>query len=330
MRKSELEAWVLNVIDRVALGQPNEDARVELKSEWPKPAKAARRIAGHANAAGGEPILWIIGVDQSAGVVGVSDLDVASWVTQVKAEFDELAPDLSLDLNIPVGGGKTVVALLFETDRAPFVVKNPAFGSAGGGPVQLEVPWREGTSIRSSTRSDLLRLLSPLELLPSFEVIEGELKMRLPGEEGSRRPTWWVLLKLYIVPKEVPVVIPYHRCRGKVRVDKFGIEAPLSRVLLYPANKVFGRIGRRRRASSPTILESNDELIIDGPGMLKIEASSPSDDSIDVLPLDAARVTVEMFTADAERPSIVSADFQYLSLKDDEHVWFLIGGNLKP
>ena len=63
--------------------------------------------------------------------------------------------------------------------------------------------------------------------------------------------------------------------------------------------------------------------------MLKIEASSPPDDPMDVLPLDGARVTVEMFTADAERPSIVSADFQYLSFKDNEYVWSLMGGNLR-
>jgi hypothetical protein len=324
MRKSELEAWVLSVLDRVASGQPNEDARVELKRDWPEPIKAARRIAGHANAAGGDPILWVIGVDQTAGVVGVNDLDVAGWFSKVKAEFSELAPALSLDLNVPAGGGKAVVALLFETDRAPFVVKNPAYGTKDGGPVQLEVPWREGTGVRSATRSDLIRLLSPLELLPSFEVMEGELKMKLPSEEGSRRPMWWVLLKLYIVPKETPVVIPFHRCRGTVRVDKSGVEASFSRILLYPANKIFGMLGRRERPSSSTILESNDELIIDGPGMMKVEASSQPGEPIDVLPLGAARVTMEIFPAHAGRPAIVSADFQYLTLNGDEHVWFLM------
>jgi hypothetical protein len=139
-----------------------------------------------------------------------------------------------------------------------------------------------------------------------------------------------VLLKLYIVPKKVPVVIPFHRCRGKVRIDKFGVEASLSRVLLYPANKIFGTVGRRQHANSPTILESSDELIIDGPGMLKVEASSQRGDTIDVLPLDAARVTVEIFPADAERPSIVTADFQYLSLKENEHVWSLTDSNFRP
>lgn len=152
MRKSELEAWVLNIIDRVESGQPNEDARVQLKREWLEPKKVARRIASHANAAGGEPVLWIIGVDQTAGVVGADSLELATWLPQVRAKFSELAPDLLLDLNVSARS-KTVVALLFETDRAPFVMKNPAYGSSGGGSVELEVPRRDGTRVRSARRS---------------------------------------------------------------------------------------------------------------------------------------------------------------------------------
>ena len=76
-----------------------------------------------------------------------------------------------IPLNIPVDN-KTVVALLFETDRAPFVIKNQAYGSPGGGSVELEVPWRENTAIRSARRSDLIRLLAPLELLPEIEILD--------------------------------------------------------------------------------------------------------------------------------------------------------------
>jgi hypothetical protein len=36
-------------------------------------------------------------------------------------------------------------ALLFDTSRRPFVVKNPVYGNVNGGPVAFEVPWREGT-----------------------------------------------------------------------------------------------------------------------------------------------------------------------------------------
>jgi hypothetical protein len=53
---------------------------------------------------------------------------------------------LPLHLGVP-RGDKTLVALWFETDRAPFVVKNPE-----GGAITREVTWREGTAIRSATR----------------------------------------------------------------------------------------------------------------------------------------------------------------------------------
>jgi hypothetical protein len=326
MRKTELEAWVLSIIDRVELAQPHEDARVELKREWPEPKKAARRIAGHANAAGGDLILWIVGVDEKTGVVGAAEMNVADWYSQVKAEFNQLAPELSLDLNVPMKDG-AVVALLFETDRAPYVVKNPAYGVEAGVSAGLEVPWREGTAVRSATRSELLRILSPLQELPDFEVLEGSLKMKLPEEVGAQRPSWHLILKLYISPKTVPVTIPYHRCRGTVRIEKSGIEALLSKVSIYRHGKLFGLHSRRspelKNIGSITIQESYSELIINGPGMLQLEASSQSADLIDHLPLDPARVSIEIFPADADRPSVFHADFIYFVTKDKEYEWTL-------
>ena len=43
-----------------------EDARVELKADWIDESKMARRLAGHANAANGEHVLWLFGVDEKA------------------------------------------------------------------------------------------------------------------------------------------------------------------------------------------------------------------------------------------------------------------------
>lgn len=64
MRARDIEFWALSVIERVELKQPHEDFLIELKRKWVPLSKAARRIAGHANAARGEPILWLIGVDE--------------------------------------------------------------------------------------------------------------------------------------------------------------------------------------------------------------------------------------------------------------------------
>ena len=149
MRLIQIETWAIKVADDIKQGRPVEDARVEIKSKWPEdPNGAARRIAGHANAPHSEPILWIIGIDDTKReVVGADKNDLASWYPQVQAEFRELAPIVT-DLNIPYDG-KTIVALLFDTERAPFVVKNPVYGKQGGGPVSDEVPWREGTKCHS-------------------------------------------------------------------------------------------------------------------------------------------------------------------------------------
>ena len=82
MDRHELEVFVGNILHAVERGhQVEDDARVELKREWPTDrSRAARRIAGHANAAEGREIIWVIGVDEkkrqtilAAGVTGWLD-----------------------------------------------------------------------------------------------------------------------------------------------------------------------------------------------------------------------------------------------------------------
>lgn len=183
MHLRQIESWAVRVIDCVKNGQPNEDFLVELKREWIPEVKAARRIAGHANSARGENILWLMGVDEKQGVIGVNAANLANWHLAVESFFDELAPKI-LPLNISIDG-KTIVALLFETDRAPYVVKNPVYGRFKGDLAEFEVPWREGTRIKTARRSDLIRLLAPLELLPEIEILDVGLTATIGGK-GSQ------------------------------------------------------------------------------------------------------------------------------------------------
>ena len=142
MTRTDIENWARQIIERAEAQQPVEDARVELKADWPTDyPKAARRLAGHANAAHGEPILWLIGLHEQRGPLGASQTDLAPWWDQVRSCFAlNFPPDLT-DVNIPHRTG-TVVALLFNTDRAPYLVNNPS-----GGLIQREVPWRKATSV---------------------------------------------------------------------------------------------------------------------------------------------------------------------------------------
>lgn len=160
MNPLALEAWTLRVVDSALRGANAEDARVELKRDWPKPMQAARILAGHANASRGTPILWVIGVDEQDGVKGADFQELSNWYAAVCSCFDGIAPSLQ-ELSVAVSD-RNVVAMLFETDRAPFVIKNPVFGSQGGGSVEREVPWREGTRTLTARREDLIRLLAPL------------------------------------------------------------------------------------------------------------------------------------------------------------------------
>src|SRR5438093_1131931 len=170
MRPIEIEAWVIRVLNRVVTKEPVEDSRVELKTVWPdEPWPTARRIGGNANAARGDPILWIIGADEKAGTIpGVHGRDLAGWYDPIRNLFDSVAPEPS-DLIVQYGNA-TVVALVFDTSRSPYVVRNEGFGRVRGEPQKWEVPWRQLTSTRSATRHELLQLLVPALSKPDVEL----------------------------------------------------------------------------------------------------------------------------------------------------------------
>lgn len=265
MNKNEIENWALRVIGQVRDHQPNEDFRVELKTEWIDPVKAARLIAGQANAAHGEPVLWLIGVNQELGVVGARHKELASWYEKVKSQFDGIAPEL-VDLNIPVEG-QTVVALLFETDRAPFVVKNPLYGKRKGG-VEFEVPWRENTSTRTARRAQLIQLLSPLQIVPQLEILSGDLVCSLLKDGGPLDLEWTLHLELYVSTNrpDTHIFIPYHRCKVSLLLTEMMRAVPFETLVLSTAR------------DSLTISATRTEIRIEGPGMAHLHGYARTSD----------------------------------------------------
>ena len=276
MKAHELEAWVLEIVDRVHAKQPVEDSRVELKAEWPsEPNRAARRLAGHCNAMHGEPVLWVIGLDEKRGVVGAGHREVPEWFGQVGKQFDGVVPELMRDLNVPVGNS-TVVGLLFNTDRVPFVVKNPIHG-----PVDREVPWREGTAVRSAKREDLLRLLVPLQRLPDvsvlsitfFTILGPVEKLTDPEHDQNCR----LFAELYVTPNaRNELVIPFHQCEARVSLGPGGRSLHLGTISAGP------RVRKYRRGNEPifpvdnrlsrTIDATPTEVVISGPGLVQFTA----------------------------------------------------------
>lgn len=172
MRRADLEYWATSVLDQVATKQRIENTFVECKLEWPVEfLMTARQLAAHANAAHGEPILWLIGAKDDTGEIRTpKPTEVSNWVAQLKAKFDlRFAPVVIEHLDVAYKGA-TVIALLFETDRAPYVVRK------GPGLADLEVTWREMGATRSATREDLLRLLMPKQKLPQILLVKANLQ----------------------------------------------------------------------------------------------------------------------------------------------------------
>lgn len=322
MTSQQIEMWASRVIDAVNSGHPSEDHRVELKSNWPPPEKAARLIAGHANAARGEDILWLIGVDEKIGVTGADANNLANWYPSVEAFFNELAPRLT-DINMPVLG-KTVVALLFETDRAPFVVKNPDYGK-GGVVVQLEVPWRENTATRTARRSDLIRLLSPLDGLPDIEILESKLYSRAKQqdlyEDLNFSGVFSFTSVLYLVPKTSRrIVFPFHKMQIsweiKGIVPKTNFSQPIVYLDIYETGEMlfFRDSPVPENKSLATITQT--ELIVDGPCSFRLNTSlSNLKISKEAIGKDVD-ISIHLFSTHAERPVVATTTIPYPSPED--------------
>jgi hypothetical protein len=274
MLPSQIENWALQIIERIEKKQPIEDSRVELKSEWIEPQKGARRLAGHANAARGEPILWLIGVHEDNGVIGVEKEELPVWINKVKSCFDGIAPSPQ-DIAVPYNG-KTVIALLFETDRAPFVIKVPEHGKAKGVPSH-EVPWREGTEVRTAQRTDLIKILVPKLKDPEIEILNGSLKLF----EHQQDITWIFHLEVYITPSiGSSFVIPFHRCSISFAIEKVRLLVVMNKLSIKPPYKyastrgafVASPLNLPREPDSSTIIHTNEDVLIIGPGRMNIEA----------------------------------------------------------
>ncbi len=239
MNLRQIEAWALRVIDAVVQTQTMEDSRTELKSLWPADfAKTARQIAGHANAAGDDPVLWIIGVDEERGPVDFEPIEFSDWYNQLGKQFDPPAPRMT-SLVVPYGD-KRPVAVLIETDRAPFVVKNPAHNTPAGGPVQWETPWREETATRTARRADLLRLFLPMQRRPDVELVEATASCSAQegaGDEVSTGLHWSIEMQLFFVPRgTTPLVIPFHHAGVTMTLEGYFWDYPLDTFALWSSS----------------------------------------------------------------------------------------------
>jgi hypothetical protein len=320
MRPIQIENWALDVIQRVESGQPNEDARVELKAKWIPPHKAARQLAGHANSARGDSVMWLIGIDQDDGVIGADHKELADWFAAVVSQFDGVAPTM-VDVNV-FHHDKTVVALHFETDRAPFVVRNPTFGVESGVSIAFEVPWREGTQTRTATRSDLVRLLVPLLQLPDVETLGGEFILR-----KYDKYRWYIQIEFYMTPHlGTSIVIPFHRCEVLVKLP--ALETPIvfqDIKLMPPYKRKPGPVGSGWEPDSFTITNTQNELIIEGPGRVDLSGNVWSEEPPPELQGSTAQVQAKLLPTHAIQSVVIAETMKWTpsDVKDEIARWKL-------
>jgi hypothetical protein len=288
MRHHEIERWTLSVVERTENGDHIEDGRVELKTSWPElHFDAARRIAGHANAARGGPILWLIGVDEKGGrVEGARQTDFVAWWSKVEACFDGVAPSVT-DLAVPCGS-LSVVALVFDTARAPFVVTTP-----GGGRITHEVPWRSATAVRSARREDLLKILVPASTVPGCEVFGATLQdVDIASKGSSTRKVGRFSLDFYLLTTSpTPVFLPFHRCVSRIRLPAAEwIELGEIRIAppLVPAYQ---------EGAPRTLSASLSELRIEGPGRATLVGNLAYSDLVRLREAARSQPDLEVFTA---------------------------------
>lgn len=307
MRVQELQARVKPIINAVMQGRPVEDTRVEVKSAWIEALQAARRLAGHANAASGEPIIWIFGIDEKAKeVIGVETLEMDNWIKSLEKHFDGAAPALVTHTNIHLQN-KTVVVLYFETHHAaPFIIKNPK-----GGYPEFEVPWRSGTRLRAAKRVEILQILLPNLRIPRVDVLSAELSLAVQqGAYGTayqnankRLFLWTITADLYITTQtQGRIVIPHRNCSAKFGVADFAGE--------YNLPVTFKPLGK-----SSTIVCSATEIIVVGPGSVRLEASGTTEGYSPnqyKLPEGQAGIRIEMQPANTNKRTVNKMALKYI------------------
>lgn len=211
------------------------------------------------------------------------------------------------------------MAITFETDRAPYVIKNSLDGF-----VQFEVPWRDGTAIRSANRTELLKILVPLQRLPSIEVLSGFLTARHISENNIWH--WHFELQLYVASTlQTRVVIPFHKCSGTLELSQYFAPTPLTSLALRPLKLGHGQVFSsdtppiRPQPESLTIDGTSSELIVQGPGKFQLIAEMTTESLHGDLANTIATVRASLRPVDSESAIPIKADMAWAAGKELGH-----------
>jgi len=278
------------VVEATRNGRPQEDSYTELKADLPSDIeRTSRQLVGHANSANGEPVLWVVGVQEDGRVIGAQKRELANWLPAVAKRFDGPAPRLSQCLAVPCQG-KMVLGLLFLTDELPYVVCK-ADGSK-------EVPWREGNKTRQAGRTELVGLLGEFARLPEIDVMSTRVSLWGPLH---RKCTCEVWASLYVKPRlGNQVTIPFHDCSGAVEVPGVARRAAFTTVRLY----VDYEEDRSHKAK---------DIVIRRPGLVNVKATAVA--TVLTTRMEKAKANVELSLRPVNGARPVVLRFEYSPLE---------------
>lgn len=252
MERKEVEKRVQQIARRVLNGYQIEESKEEVK--WKLCTKTqykdwAYKIAGMANAALGEPIIWVVGIRENPpGIQSIKNVNLASWEARIKACFEDGKAPAVKSQNIDYEG-HTLVALVFDTRESPFVVKY----QRGSFPEYI-VPWYGTTGKTTATRSNLLDMLE-LRRQPIIERVKGVVHAL---RYANNRWKWGFEFEFFIDPKPISVTIPFDGCEVAFKLKELTITFP--------------DIKLRKIEPAPGIEVSRSTISINGQGIIRLTA----------------------------------------------------------
>lgn len=268
--EARIQAKIYDIIARGLNGQIVESDNVECKAAFPEgddKERAIRQIGGCMNAALGNDVFFLVGVqERTFAVVGANEHELANWWNGAASMF---APDSvpRYATHVVSYDGKSVVALVFDSSAPPYLVKNQWWGKQNQkSDIKYEVPWREGNRARTATRQDMLKMFLAVEKTPDCEVLAVDLRCGPDSWAGG--PASSLSAAFYVVPRSSErIVLPWHQCEVMLRYDD-----PKA----FPArvNTAMDVQGMIPYAASPLVRASGRDVVLDGPGQITFTAAT--------------------------------------------------------
>lgn len=326
MDKSAIEYKALNLLDALGTsGQRlNEAARKALADEramlWaglPPAAKAARELAGQANTARGQTLLWLLrGKSKTKSKPApIPRAELEAWLQELRQTFEGIPPQIEV-LEVVSSAGEPVIAMHVETDRAPFVIYTTTARKPGAERA-TEVLWQEDGLSRPIRRAELVRMVTPLRDLPEFEILLGELSFykNVNRMLDPRTAYHWSLdATVYVAPKdEKRWILPMRRSGVVLECVTPAFASEASQVNLSADRE------------STAITETDSALLVHGVGQFYLFASGST--SMEEPPLRAPmQLVFSLLPSGATNSAVCSTTLAVVPPKEDHQagLWKLV------